>query len=475
MEWIAGALGVILGLWVSCHAILWRRDPRAAMWWTAMAWLFPFPGAILYYLFGINRIERKAARLRRRHKKPISKPEDMGESLETYLPPSLDHLGAVARLVGKVVKKPLTGGNRVTPLENGEQAYPAMLEAIRKAEHTVGLATYIFNDDRAGNMFIGALAEAAGRGVQIRVLIDDVGSGSAFTWRRVFQKLTDSGIPVAYFLPALVPWRIAYMNLRNHRKILTVDGRIGFTGAMNIHEGHLIESHPKKNLTQDIHFQLEGPVVAQMQEAFCVDWHFTTGEWLKGEGWFPRLYEVGLVHARGISDGPDEEFGYCRLTILSALARAKKSVRVVTPYLILDSTLVSALNVAALSGVQVDIVLPSDNDLALVSWATQGTVWQILERGCRVWLTPRPFDHAKVMVVDGGWTLFGSSNWDPRSLRLNFEFNVECYDDSLARRLENWVDRKIHSARRLTLKEIDARPLPIKLRDGVARLFSPML
>ncbi len=456
----------VLAVWASAHAILHRRDPRAALWWVGVSWFLPIVGPILYYFLGINRIERKAFRLRRRNPPPrLSSPALLlSRAGDPHtISPRMRHLLPLARLADSVVGRPLLPGNNIEPLIGGEAAYPAMIRAIDEAKESIGLDIYIFNDDRAGRLFIDAMARAVARGVQVRVLVDDVGAG--FFWSSVDRELNERKIPVAYFLPKFAPWRVAYMNMRNHRKILTVDGRIGFAGGMNIYENHF----------QDIHFRVEGPVVAQMQEAFREDWYFTTGEVLTGPAWFPELKEAGIVKARGISDGPDEDFEKCRWTILGALANAQESVRLVTPYFVPDAALISGLNVAALSGIQVDIVLPEKNDLVLVQWASQATRWQVLERGCRVWLSPPPFDHSKLLLVDRAWTLFGSSNWDTRSLRLNFEFNIECYDEALANRLETLVDKKISQARRLTLAEVDARPLPQKLRDGFARLFAPHL
>jgi cardiolipin synthase len=160
---------------------------------------------------------------------------------------------------------------------------------------------------------------------------------------------------------------------------------------------------------------------------------------------------------------------------LGALAHAQQHVRISTPYLILDAGVMTAVNLAAMSGVTVDIILSDDVDLALIKWASRAMLWQVLERGVRVWRTPPPFNHSKVMTIDGGWTLVGSSNWDPRSLRLNFEFDVECYDAGLAQKMERLLDARIAKARRITLQEMDSRPLPVRFRDGVARLASPFL
>ena len=225
--------------------------------------------------------------------------------------------------------------------------------------------------------------------------------------------------------------------------------------------------HPRAPL-HDTHFRFEGPVVAHLQKVFAEDWAFTTGEILQNERWFPPLDAAGDVLARGIPNGPDEDFGEMRTTLIGALACARKRVVIMTPYFLPDDALAEALNVAALGGVQVDIILPQANNLALVKWASTAMLFQVLERGCRVWLSAPPFDHTKLMLVDDVWTLLGSANWDPRSLRLNFEFNVECYDRELTSELNKLVPRRLDGARQITLADVDGRAFLIRLRDGVA-------
>jgi cardiolipin synthase len=264
------------------------------------------------------------------------------------------------------------------------------------------------------------------------------------------------------------------INLRSHRKIMVVDGRLGFTGGMNIRQGNCLKQQPRTPV-QDVHFRVEGPVVAHLQEVFTDDWLFTTGEALRGGLWFPTPEKAGTVLARGVPDGPDENFEKLRWTLLGALAVSRESVRIVTPYFLPDSTVVSALNLAAMRGVQVDIVLPAKNNLPFVHWASRAMWWQVLMHGCRIWLSPPPFDHSKLMLVDGAWVLLGSANWDARSLRLNFEYNLECYDAQLAVRVAELIESKRRHARLVTLEEIDGRPLPEKLRDGIARLLTPYL
>jgi cardiolipin synthase len=243
---------------------------------------------------------------------------------------------------------------------------------------------------------------------------------------------------------------------------------------MNIRHGNVLADHPP-NPVQDLHFRIEGPVLAQLQDAFVNDWAFATGEILDGDSWFPELKGNGQVIARVIADGPDADFEKARWTLLAALAEAQESVQVLTPYFLPDSALVTALNLAALRGVRVDILLPAKNNLPFIHWASRAMWWQVLERDCHIWLTPPPFDHSKLMVVDGHWVLLGSANWDARSLRLNFELNVECYSRELAQNLEAVIARKLHVAQEVKIADVDGRTIPGKLRDSAARLFSPFL
>jgi cardiolipin synthase A/B len=469
------ALTLALNLWASGHAVLHKRDTLSATAWAGLIWAAPLFGAGLYFLLGINRIRRRARTLRGRNpplQVPAASPCCSPEALAGMLPPGKVHLSALARLVGDVTQRPLLLGNRVVPLGGDTPAYPAMLQAIDEATRSVALATYIFDNDRAGALFLEALRRAVGRGVEVRVLIDDV--GARYSAPSIVRPLRRTAVPVALFLPRWLPRATPYANLRNHRKILVVDGRCGFIGGMNIREGHYPELRPRHPI-QDLHFRVEGPVVAHLQKAFVEDWAFCTGELLQGERWFPALEPAGAAPVRGIADGPDEDFEKLRLTLLGALACARSSVLIVTPYFLPDAGLITALNVTALRGVTVDIVLPERNNLRLVQWASTALLCQVLERGCRVWLSPPPFDHSKLMVVDSIWALVGSANWDPRSLRLNFEFNLECYDPELAGLLEGMALAKIRRARRVTLEEVDGRRLAVKLRDGLARLLSPYL
>ena len=472
----------------SAHAMLHKRDVRAAIGWIGLIWLVPFGGPILYGLFGINRIRRRASVLRAlksqtRNSAPGPMPtgppsgrQGAGESAAPMrpspaLPPHSAHLLPVVRLLDRITDESLTSGNTVQPLPSGEAAYDAMLAAIDDAVQTIGLATYIFDGDAIGRRFVDALGRAVRRGVQVRVLVDGV--GSQYSRPRITGMLRSAGVVVAEFLPSLIPLSLHYANLRNHRKILVVDGRIGFTGGMNIRGGHLQMIGPAA--VADVHFRLEGPVVAHLTETFAADWAFAWGEDLAGEGWWPALGPVGTVLARGIAGGPDEAFERVRWALLAALSQAQRRIRIATPYFLPDRSLAASLQLAALRGVAVEVLLPEVSNLRLMQWAMQAKLYPFVARGCRLWLTPPPFDHAKLMTVDGGWCLIGSANWDPRSLRLNFEFVVECYDAEITAALDRLIDKRLARARLLEKREIVERPLAVRLRDSAAWLLSPYL
>lgn len=464
-----------LSLGTMGHAIIYKRDSRAAVGWVGLIWLAPFVGPLLYILLGINRVRRRAAGLRGDEGKHLASLEAYSctlPELADALPEDRKHLAEMARLTEKIIQLDLLKGNKIEPLRNGDEAYPAMLEAIEKAERSVTLTTYIFDNGRIGHLFVEALSDAVKRGVEVRVLIDSV--GARYSVPPITLRLRLNGVRTARFMPSLLPWATPYLNLRSHRKILVVDGRLGFTGGMNIRDNNVLKDEPS-HPTLDLHFRVTGPVVHELQATFVEDWQFTTREFLNGPTWFAPPESAGQVIARAIPDGPDKDYDKMRMAFLGALAVAQQHVRIVTPYFLPDSSLISALNTCALRGVKVDIVLPAENNLRMVAWASMAQMWQILEWGCRVWLSPPPFDHSKLLVIDDAWSIVGSANWDPRSLRLNFELGLECYDAPLAKQLNEFIDAKIANARRISYDDVNKRILPVKLRDGMARLFAPYL
>ncbi len=466
---------LVASLLASAHAILGKRDVRSAIGWVGLILLVPLIGAALYGLFGINRIRRRATELRPQRWRALPQPgtpHDNALLLHTVLPEHGHHLVAIANLVSAITPAPLTVGNSITPFDTGEAAYGDMLSAIAGAKRTIGMASYIFDNDAGGHMFASTLAEAVRRGVKVRVLID--GAGAHYSFPSGTSRLRSLGVPVTEFLPTFMPLHVAYSNLRNHRKLLVVDGCVGFTGGMNVRGGYL-RAATRREAVRDIHFRLEGPVVGHLAHTFASDWTFCTREVLSGPEWFPDLPARGDAAARGIATGPDEDEEQLKWTMLGALARAETRVRIVSPYFLPDNMLITSLALAAMRGVEVEILFPERSNLRLVQWASWAQLGSLISSGCTVLLTPPPFDHAKAMTVDGMWSMIGSANWDERSLRLNFEFNVECYGSGVTSALDALIDQRKAAARRVTQEEIDKRNLAQKLRDGTAWLASPYL
>ena len=292
-----GCAGHDPGCPASAHAVLRKRDTRAAIAWVGVIWLAPVLGSLLYVWLGINRIRRKARQLRsdpthgpRRSAEDICSEEMISKTLAA----DGQHLRELVRMGGALTKRPLLAGNRIEPLVGSNEAYPAMLAAIESAKTSISLCTYIFNNDETGRKFVAALGAAVARGVEVRVLIDAI--GSRYTWPTILAPLKKAGVTVATFLPALVPIWFPYSNLRNHRKILVVDGRIGFTGGMNIRQSTETSGRGETSI-QDLHFRLGGPVVRHLQQVFVDDWEFTAQETLDGDVWFPTLEAQGPIMA----------------------------------------------------------------------------------------------------------------------------------------------------------------------------------
>ena len=455
----------------SSHAILSKPDPKSAVGWVGLVWLSPFIGIVLYYIFGINRIRRKAVAVMGSDKQRLIS-TDSRELLDRYRITShaAINIAAVGDSIGGF---PLTSGNEIKVLVNGDHAYPRMIQAIDEAKTSVMLASYIFDYDEAGLRFLFSLSAAVRRGVAVRVLID--ATGSRYSMPSIVPALKRAGVRVARFIPNFEISKMSALNLRTHRKILVVDGTCGFTGGMNIRAGNYVQQTPPEHAIQDLHFEIQGPAVAHLSRAFIEDWMFTTKELLSGPDWTPELKEVGSILARGILDGPDKDFEKIINTLYSALMSARRSIKIVTPYFLPDISTIKLLSVAVRSGVKVEIVLPEHNNIPLISWASMSLLKPLIESGCLIYFSNAPFDHSKLMIVDDIWTFIGSSNWDARSLLLNFEFNVEAYDAEFAFKLAKIFTDKKNVSRLLSVEEITGRRLHLRLRDGLVRLLAPYL
>ncbi|MGH8210110.1 MAG: phospholipase D-like domain-containing protein, partial [Steroidobacteraceae bacterium] len=408
---------LLLAIGVTTHVLLYKRETNTSAAWIGVAWLAPLLGSVLYLLLGINRVRRRAISLRGR------RPTDLADG-PAGTPGRDDHLAQLEHAGHRITNRPAEKGNAISILRNGDAAYPVMTAAIEAARRSVVLSSYIFRADAAGRKFIDALIGAAQRGVEVRVLIDGIGGG--YFASSTYRELRRARVPVARFMHSSLPWRMPFLNLRSHKKILGIDGRIAFAGGLNIGGENVTRDHPAHPVI-DTHFRFEGPVVAQLIDVFADDWAFTTGEHLAGAPWFPQVSPVegGDSVARVVTSGPDQDLEKIEFVILEAIACARASVRIMTPYFLPDDRIITGLALAAFRGVVVDVVLPEHSNHPTLDWGARARIGPLLEAGCRVWTHPPPFDHSKLMTVDDTWCLIGSSNWDVRSFRLNFELNLE--------------------------------------------------
>lgn len=472
--WLVLVLQVGLGLLCAWHALLTKREPRSALAWIGITLLIPLGGPLLYFAFGVNRIRTRGQRLRRRFPMPLEfgyeQADDADQPPAASPVPTTGPSSQIARASAQVSRRPCLPGNMIDVLHNGEQAYPAMIEVIRSAERYVYLSSYIFGARGAARDIIEALRAAQRRGVTVCVLVD--GLGQWYTLARARPLLKEAGVRVAEFLPLRLWPPSLHVNLRNHRKVLVVDGEVALTGGMNIANYHCVERGGRRRVV-DLHLRLRGPVVGQIEAVFAEDWHFATGQTLPEPT--HAAAGAGSAACRVITDGPNEDLDRLALVLLAAVSAAQRRVAIMTPYFLPARELLGALQAAALRGVEVSILLPGKNNLPFVHWATRNMLWELLQHGVAVRYQPPPFVHSKFLLVDDDYTQIGSANLDPRSLRLNFELNVEIFDTDLNATLGGHFQTAWERSREVAPAEISQRRLAVRTRDAFCWLFSPYL
>ncbi len=465
------ALYLLTSLYSAGHALIDKRDSRAALIWIIVCLILPFIGPIGYYFFGINRIARIAKKL----SLTIAEKDKLkGDNLRLtdYTSEIAQKYHEFIHISNSIEGRELLSGNDVVLLRHGEGAYPVMLEAMSQAKNLIVLSTYIFDNDDTGNQFAEALADAKGRGVDVYVLID--GFGALYSFPSIIHKLIKSGVKCEKFLPLkLIPPSLS-INLRNHRKILVIDQCIGFTGGINISDRHLKMKGQARKVS-DMHFKLQGPIVDQLLDLFWTDWMMMTGE-------IPIYKQTKRINSptanmpcRVIADGPDKDLNKLGLIIHSAICTAKLTVTIMTPYFIPSREMIAILLAASNRGIIINIILPEKSNLPYVDAASRNMLWELLEWNINVYYQPAPFEHGKMIIIDSCYVLIGSANIDPRSLRLNFELMVEILDEKFAQEMNSELQIIIERSRQVSFEEVESRSLLARIKDSLAWLFSPYL
>jgi cardiolipin synthase len=475
---ILAAVSTLVAAVAAAHAAMTKDEVRAAIGWVGVIVLSPLIGAMLYGVAGINRIRRVSIAAERSAAGHEVLEHPRFDATSEAVASRFGRRFAALKIAGdRITHHALTTANAITELGTGDEAYAAMITAISAAQRSVVLETYIFDRDPIGLRFADALIDAARRGVAVRVLIDAV--GARYSVPSIVGHLGEGGVTTRVFNGRIISGlRLPYANLRTHRKILVVDGAVGFMGGMNIRQSFTAE-FAGAAMAHDTHFRIEGPVIADIFSIAAEDWYFTSGERLHGDAWRIASEASGepgsSVFMRTLPSGPDASLEANHKMLMAAFSVARRSIRIMSPYFLPDRELISALTTAARRGIDIDIVVPSANNLVLVDRAMTAQFDQVVRSYCRVWRTQGPFDHSKLLVVDSIWAFVGSSNLDPRSLRLNFEIDLEVLDAGFAARIGQRIEAAIGTAVEVTLESLRARPFLERLLDRILWLGSPYL
>jgi cardiolipin synthase len=468
--------GYLLAFILIPRLLLDRRGPEATLSWILIIAFLPYLGAFLYYAFGRTRIRRRARRRQRYHfvfRNSLDRlPEPAVYKAEPAAVPLVKEAREIAKLAAKLTDTPLVPGNGLEVFISGPTAYNRMEQAIVSARHHVHLMSYIMRTDQTGHYFRDLLAQKAREGVQVRLLLDGFG---AYPINGAFiRPLVEAGGHFAMFAPIfsrLSHWR---PHLRNHRKILVVDGHIGFTGGLNI--GDEYQGRKRRHAPwRDTHLSIQGPAVRYLQEIFSEDWFYATEEDLAEPEYFPVQPPQGPDLVQVIGSGPDYDAETIHRVFFTAINEARNRIHITTPYFIPDPAMLLALKSAAWRGLDVRLLLPGQSDLKLVQLAGRSYYRELLEAGVRIYEHRPGILHAKTMVVDGVWSTVGSANMDTRSFKLNFEVNIMVWGEAFATRMEEIYRQDISDSQRVSLADLDAKPRWAHLAEGVSRVLSPVL
>ena len=456
-----------------------KRDPVKALAWILVIALIPVAGLVLYVMFGRNHRKEKIfnlkeitdleqfARLSERQAEAIRNPELM-------LRPSIAENRDIITLLLNNNKSPLTLRNRVKVLNNGKETFSAIIEALRSATSSIHMEYYIFENDRIGKRIANILMEKAREGVEVRFIYDDVGSWGLS--RTFLSRLRKAGVEVGCFMPVAFPWLTSRINYRNHRKIVVVDGKVGFTGGINIAERYLRRGG-KAGLWRDTHLQLEGDSVVMLQAVFATDWYFVSGRKKLADSskYFPAHDIREEVPVQVASSGPDSDWASIMQAFFAAITHARDHIYISTPYFLPNQAILTAIKVAALSGIDVRILIPSRSDSKIVYWATRSYISELMDAGIKVYLYRKGFNHSKVIMIDGGFSSVGTANMDMRSFEDNFEITALMYDTGIAAELEGYFLADLEHSLEVTREMWDRRSRLNSVYESLARLFSPLL
>ncbi len=478
--WVQIAIAVLYGVMVVATIgviVAEKRDPTKSLAWIALVALVPVLGLGVYSLVGRNWRKRKMFSrkgiLDEDYLEAVSRRQFSrlsGPTLEAT--PEIENNAGTIRLMLRNSRALLAMHNRVEVLQNGKATFASLFEALKGARRSIHLEYYIFENDRLGRRVAKILMNKAREGVEVRLIYDGVGTLWTEGW--IFRKMRQAGVNVECFMPVAFPWLSSRLNYRNHRKIAVIDGEVAYTGGINVAERYLAGT--RLGRWRDVHLKIEGEAVNLLQAVFITDWRFVRRkELLRAEDYFGESTVEEVCPMQIAVSGPDSDWSAIMQAFFSAITRARSRIYISTPYFTPDGALLTAMKVAALSGVDVRLLIPARSDSRLVYWATRSYVEELLEAGIKVYMYQAGFNHSKVVIIDGEFCSVGSANMDVRSFEDNFEVSALIYDRKLAGELEESFHRDLGNSRIVTLQEWSLRPWHASARESLARLLSPLL
>jgi cardiolipin synthase A/B len=485
LDWLP-ALVTLFYLFLTVGTLTWilmtKTDTTSAVAWCLLIIFLPFVGSVFFYFFGWQHIDKPLER-KKRHKLafqfPGHRPGSGSFALakEKAETPALGE--SLTRLADRFGAYPRSAGNHIDFYHEGQPAIDAMLEAIRSAQHHLHLEFFIFHADAIGRQFLEELTRKARSGVEVRLLYDAMGSHNLP--KSALTELHRAGGKTSVFLPLNPLRRRFQINMRNHRKILVADGKVGFVGGLNIGDEYL-GKNPRFGFWRDTHLGLRGPAVGDLQRVFCEDWDFAAGEHLtegtdseKTKRYFPAPETTGPFPAQIIDSGPDRDFKSIREIYFAAILKARQRLWIASPYFVPDAALLDALCLAGYQGIDVRFLGQFVPDKQIPQFAARFYWRQVLPAGVKVYQYTKGMLHSKVVLVDGEWASVGTANLDNRSLHLNFEINCLIDSPQAVANLEAAFLNDLSHSIRLERRVYAHRPFAGRLLENAFRLLSPVL
>lgn len=477
---ILTAVIFVLNIFLAAALVfLERRDASSTWAWIMVLFFIPIFGFFFYLLLG-RRLRRKtlfkwegrkkvgienliAHQMNALHDDDFHFRDDNAQSYKELVYLLLRNNGAV-----------LTQDNSVQIFNDGREKFDALIKDIENAKNHIHIQYYIFRLDQLGNRIMDALIAKAKQGVKVRLLYDDMGSRRLS--KRKFKDFVAAGGEVETFFPSILPIINPRLNYRNHRKIVVIDGRVGYIGGFNVGEEYIGLSR-KFGYWRDTHLRIQGSALHPLQTRFILDWNQASArhDIEYDEVYFPAIPEKGDTSIQIVSSGPDEEWEQIKDGYLKLINLAKKSIYIQTPYFIPDASFYDAIRIAALSGIDVRIMIPNKPDHPFVYWATYSYAGQMIRSGARVFIYNNGFLHTKMIVIDGKASTVGTANIDVRSFKLNFEVNAFIYDQKVSTELQELFHQDMELSSELTHEKYYERTRMIKTKESIARLLSPIL